>query len=107
MSTWMVTKPHAGAPMSLRARTVFEDLGYEVVSDGGEIEARRDNKHVEVVPVSDPSEVENTDTRYDKLCFVAEEADVGEVESELGSIDGVETAVISLEGAEYSVVRSP
>ena len=93
--------------MSLRARTVFEDLGYEVVSDGGEIEARRDNKHVEVVPVSDPADVEGTDTRYDKLCFVAEEADVGAVDRQADSIDGVETAVIGLDGDDYSVVRSP
>lgn len=93
--------------MSLRARTVFEDLGYEVVAEGGDMEARRDNKHVEVVPVSDPDDVEGTDTRYDRLCFVAEEADSGAVERRVEALDGVDAAVIELDGADYSVVRSP
>ncbi len=104
---WMVTKPHAEAPLSLRARTVFEDLGYKVVSENGEIEARRGNKNVEVVPVSEPEEVEDTSTAYDKLCFVTPEDNLEEVERTADSLQDVDAAVIGLDGNDYSVARSP
>ncbi len=103
----MVTKPHAEAPLSLRARTVFEDLGYKVVSENGEMEARRGNKNVEVVPVSEPGDIPETDSRHDKLCFVAEDDALDEVEQTVDELEGLEAAVIGLDGGDYSVVRSP
>lgn len=91
--------------MALRARQVFEGLGYTVVSDGGALEARRDNRTVEIVPVTD-GDVETPEGGRDGVCYVGDKPDVEPLERDPPA-DVSQYAVIGLDGESYDVIRSP
>ncbi|PSQ16798.1 hypothetical protein BRD00_10190 [Halobacteriales archaeon QS_8_69_26] len=91
-----------------RARSIFEELGYDVRMNGarGEFRAERDWKQVTVRAVADPGEAAPAG---DLCCFVTDDDTAEPLVRRLeGSEDGAEFAVISVDGRDgYEVVRAP
>lgn len=63
-----------------QARSIFDDLGYTVSSDGDEITAERKWRRVHVTPMAEPIEVPSSG-RY--RCFVTREGNCRELERQL------------------------
>jgi hypothetical protein len=88
------------------ARSIFADLGYDVIEDDAEYRAIRGWKEVLVTPVTDPTEAP-TDGAL--RCFVTWQEDAGALVRQLGRADpNCEYAVIGVaEDGSYAVERAP
>jgi hypothetical protein len=91
--------------LAKRARSIFEELGYEVERGSSEFQAQRDWKSVTVTPVSDdPVE---TGSGSEMRCFVTD-GDTDALRGELRESDpDYEYAIISVCDEDYEVVRAP
>jgi len=90
-------------PLRTRARSIFDDLGYTVSPNGGELRARRKWRTVQVTPMAEPSD---PPTSGDMRCFVTWADRVDTVEGRLRRADpDYEWAIIGIErGCEDYVV---
>lgn len=87
------------------ARSIFDELGYEVSTDGHELRAERKWRVVQVTPMREPAEPP-TDGEF--RCFVTASDRIDELERELARADlPYEWAVIGVGEDEYEVGRRP
>lgn len=85
-----------------RARTIFDELGYDVSNDGGEMRAERKWRVVQVTPMDEPDQPPRTG---DLRCFVTWNDRLDALEDELRRVDpDYEWAIIGVdESDEYEV----
>lgn len=93
----------ASASLETRARSIFDDLGYTVVGEGGRFRAERDWKVVQVTATDDVAEPSGDGLH----CYVTSREHAGDLSRELAGCDCEEWAVIAIDGEEYEVVRAP
>ena len=89
-----------------RARSIFDELGYEVSIDGGEIRAERKWRVVQVTPMAEPGTPPNSG---DLRCFVTWSDRLDALEDHLTRLDpDYEWAIIGVdEGEDYEVACRP
>ncbi|PSP31804.1 hypothetical protein BRC64_08965 [Halobacteriales archaeon QH_10_67_22] len=93
-------------PLDEQARSIFDELGYDVRTRGTELLAERKWRVVHVTTIGDDDE---TPKSGDYRCFVAWNEDVDAVERQLRREDpDYEWAVLGVdEGGDYEVTRAP
>lgn len=90
--------------LSQQARSIFDDLGYDVSADGAEIRARRKWRVVQVTPMPEPRAPPSSG---ELRCFVTWAERVADLERRLlhTSVD-YEWAIIGIrDGGDYTVTR--
>ncbi|SIR20559.1 hypothetical protein SAMN05421858_1821 [Haladaptatus litoreus] len=97
--------PVSTPPMK-EARSIFNNLGYEVVDDGDEFRAKRKWREVRVTACADST---TAPKRGELRCFVAWEENAARLSQQLReSNPEYEWAVIAVrEGGDYEVARVP
>ncbi len=92
--------------LSERARSIFDELGYDVSIDGGEIRAERKWRVVQVTPMDEPGRPPSSG---DLRCFVTWNDHLDAVEDRLRRADpDYEWAIIGVdEGDDYEVCQRP
>lgn len=85
------------------AESIFTDLGYEVTPKGGEIQAQRKWRVVQVTPMAEPAEPPSSGSLR---CFVTHAETVDRLEQKLDRADpAYEWAIIGVEDEGYVVSR--
>lgn len=90
--------------LSQQAQSIFDDLGYDVSTDGGELRATRKWRVVQITPMPEPRDPPSSG---ELRCFVTWEERVGDLERRLiGSDVDYEWAIIGVrDGNDYVVAR--
>lgn len=90
--------------LSKEAKSIFDELGYTVSWNGGEIRAERKWRVVQVTPMSEP---EDPPTSGDLRCFVTWADRIDDLERRLKRVDpDYEWAIIGVsDGGDYTVAR--
>jgi len=91
------------ADLARRARSIFDQLGYDVVGDGREFRAERDWKSVRVRATAEPA----VDAIEGLCCFVTRSDVVDQLERRLEGLGVDECAIIAVDGEDHEVVRAP
>lgn len=88
------------------ARSIFDDLGYTVSAESGELRAERKWRTVHVTPVEGSMDLPNSG---EYRCFVTWADDVGNLEATLRADQpGYEWAIIGIErDGDHAVVSGP
>jgi hypothetical protein len=88
------------------ARSIFDDLGYTVSAESGELRAERKWRTVRVTPVEDRTDLP---TAGEYRCFVTWTEDVGDLEATLEAAQpAYEWAIIGVErDGDHAVVNGP
>ncbi|WP_266077866.1 DUF7116 family protein [Haladaptatus caseinilyticus] len=97
--------PVSTPPMK-EAKSIFNNLGYEVIDDGDEFRARRKWREVRVTAYADSM---STPKHGELRCFVAWKENATRLSRQLRDSNlEYEWAVIAvLEGGDYEVARAP
>ena len=90
--------------LSQQAQSIFDDLGYDVSTDGAEFRATRKWRVVQVTPMAEPRD---PPTSGDLRCFVTYAEQVDDLERHLCRSDvEYEWAIIGVrDGNDYVVAR--
>ena len=97
-------------PVNMRlveqARSIFAELGYSVEGNGPTFRAEREWKVVNVNTVLETAELSDESGQFH--CYVAQPADVDDLETELRRRSPeYEWAIIVVDGDDYQVERAP
>ena len=93
-------------PLIDEARSIFSDLGYEVLEDGDEFRAKRKWREVHVTALTESTDAPD---RGDLRCFVTWNENVTKLRKGLREMNPeYEWAIIGVrESGEYEVARAP
>lgn len=93
------------SPLRKAARSIFDDLGYDVTSDGRVFRATRKWRAIDVTPMPEPRE---PPTAGEYRCFVTWIESISALEQRLQQCDpDYEWAIIGIaEDGEYDVTHS-
>ncbi len=88
-----------------RAKSIFDQLGYTVIDEGGDVRAERDWKVVYVTPMRTADRVPEAGSLR---CFVTPQSKVSALRQRLREDDpDYEWAIIGVDGDDYEVARAP